>query len=360
MDGPHEEPITLDESDLDIDKGNDSRHMLRPKQQVDLLGFSVNLAISTLGGGLLSLPFVFNVTGYAFGAVLLLLFAAISSYSMWILISCVPLAIKSRRLLFLEERGEVDGITSEFVRNVKRQPTPKPRRKIKVSATDSYNTDSGDMNVAVLGENQGDHTSVLELEDGERADEEDDSNEEMEKYYRKTESHIQYEDIGYSALGTPGYVTVSVGTIFLNFGAATGFLVIAGDLIKSLVDWLQFEGTAIDNRWLNVTIMTTVIVLPLCFVKRFADLRWISMLSMVSNFVLAAMCVAYLLTNGGVSFDQLQAVSINKGIFLVMPVLAFGFAGHTNLLPAYNEMKTEVKTKINWVRKLSHTQSDAC
>jgi hypothetical protein len=51
MDGPHEEPITLDESDLDIDKGNDSRHMLRPKQQVDLLGFSVNLAISTLGGG---------------------------------------------------------------------------------------------------------------------------------------------------------------------------------------------------------------------------------------------------------------------------------------------------------------------
>jgi hypothetical protein len=140
----------------------------------------------------------------------------------------------------------------------------------------------------------------------------------------------------------------------ISFYSATGFLVIAGDLIKSLVDWLQFEGTAIDNRWLNVTIMTTVIVLPLyvillvknvddhstnifelcrCFVKRFADLRWISMLSMVSNFVLAAMCVAYLLTNGGVSFDQLQAVSINKGIFLVMPVLAFGFAGHTNLLP---------------------------
>ena len=82
MDGPHEEPITLEESDLDIDKGT-SNHMLRPKQQVDLLGFSVNLAISTLGGGafwiyfqcrqrsinifvlgLLSLPFVFNVTGY--------------------------------------------------------------------------------------------------------------------------------------------------------------------------------------------------------------------------------------------------------------------------------------------------------
>ncbi len=57
------------------------------------------------------------------------------------------------------------------------------------------------------------------------------------------------------------------------------------------------------------------------------------MLSMVSNLVLAAMCIAYLLVNGGVSFDQLQAISINKGIFLVMPVLAFGFAGHTNLLP---------------------------
>lgn len=103
----------------------------------------------------------------------------------------------------------------------------------------------------------------------------------------KTESHIQYEDIGYSALGTAGYVTVSIGTIFLNFGAyvrpqlyapaimlhnlslfsATGFLVIAGDLIKSLVDWLQFENTAIDNRWLNVSIMTTVIVLPLYVMK---------------------------------------------------------------------------------------------
>jgi len=57
------------------------------------------------------------------------------------------------------------------------------------------------------------------------------------------------------------------------------------------------------------------------------------MLSMISNFVLAAMCIAYLLVNGGVSFDQLHAISINKGLFLVMPVLAFGFAGHTNLLP---------------------------
>ncbi len=102
---------------------------------------------------------------------------------MWILISCVPLAIKSRRLLFLEERGEVDGITSEFVRNVKRGPSPKPKRKAKLSTTDSYNTDSGDMNVAVVGDNQSDSTSVLELEDGEQAEEEDDSNEEMEKYY---------------------------------------------------------------------------------------------------------------------------------------------------------------------------------
>lgn len=49
----------------------------------------------------------------------------------------------------------------------------------------------------------------------------------------------------------------------VSFYSATGFLVIAGDLIKSLVDWLEFEGTTIDNRWLNVTIMTTVIVLPL-------------------------------------------------------------------------------------------------
>ena len=102
---------------------------------------------------------------------------------MWILISCVPLAIKSRRLLFLEERGEVDGITSEFVRNVKRHPTPKQKRKAKVSA-DNFNPDSGDMNVTVVGENQSDNTSVLELEDGERGDEEDNSNEEMEKYYR--------------------------------------------------------------------------------------------------------------------------------------------------------------------------------
>lgn len=76
----------------------------------------------------------------------------------------------------------------------------------------------------------------------------------------------------------------------------------------------------------------------------------------MSNLVLAAMCVAYLITTGGVSFDQLQAVSINKGIFLVMPVLAFGFAGHTNLLPGtcrlFSPLRLEKYTfKSNFVHR---------
>jgi amino acid permease len=107
-----------------------------------------------------------------------------------------------------------------------------------------------------------------------------------------------YEDVAAAALGEPARVLTVLLIFALTFLVTVAYTVLCGDLLAALVD--VFSGSVIKEAESRPYVIAAYIVAvaPICFFRKMDALRFTSILSVVSVFVLGLVTAYKLATNG--------------------------------------------------------------
>ncbi|XP_078399371.1 sodium-coupled neutral amino acid transporter 3-like [Cetorhinus maximus] len=198
-----------------------------------------------------------------------------------------------------------------------------------------------------------------------------------------------YEQLGFRAFGTPGKLAAAVAITLQNIGAMSSYLyIVKYELPLVIQAFLNIEEKA-GEWYLNgnylVIIATATVVLPLALMKQLGYLGYTSGFSL-SCMVFFLIVVIYKkfqipcpFTNihanssflGSVSYENTtscnnsdihkvtedqcspQLFAMNSQTAYTIPILAFAFVCHPEVLPIYTELKNPNKKKMQHVSNIS-------
>ncbi|XP_056381165.1 sodium-coupled neutral amino acid transporter 3 [Hyla sarda] len=194
-----------------------------------------------------------------------------------------------------------------------------------------------------------------------------------------------YEQLGYKAFGTPGKLAAAIAITLQNIGAMSSYLYIVKselplviqtflNLKEKTTDWYM------DGNYL-VIIVSASIILPLALMKQLGYLGYTSGFSL-SCMVFFLCSVIYkkfqipcplscdsmnatMFGNTSVIAVHVDAVepehekfsakmfTLNSQTAYTIPIMAFAFVCHPEVLPIYTELKDASKTKMQRVSNIS-------
>lgn len=199
-----------------------------------------------------------------------------------------------------------------------------------------------------------------------------------------------YEQLGYRAFGTPGKLAAALAITLQNIGAMSSYLyIIKSELPLVIQTFLNLEKPAsvwyMDGNYLVILVSVTII-LPLALMRQLGYLGYSSgfSLSCMVFFLIAVIykkfqvpCpLAHNLTNATSNFShmvvaeekaQLQGepaaaaeafctpsyFTLNSQTAYTIPIMAFAFVCHPEVLPIYTELKDPSKRKMQHISNLS-------
>uniref|UniRef100_A0A4W5KW04 Solute carrier family 38 member 3a n=1 Tax=Hucho hucho TaxID=62062 RepID=A0A4W5KW04_9TELE len=152
-----------------------------------------------------------------------------------------------------------------------------------------------------------------------------------------------YEQLGQRAFGTPGKMAAGIAITLQNIGAMSSYLYIVKYEFPLVIQ--AFLG--VDNEWyLNgnyLVIMVSIsVILPLALMKQLGYLGYTSGFSLTCMvFFLISVCTVILYM-----FYFFQTA-------YTIPILAFAFVCHPEVLPIYTELKNPTKQRMQHVSNIS-------
>uniref|UniRef100_A0A8C6HWQ6 Amino acid transporter transmembrane domain-containing protein n=1 Tax=Mus spicilegus TaxID=10103 RepID=A0A8C6HWQ6_MUSSI len=199
-----------------------------------------------------------------------------------------------------------------------------------------------------------------------------------------------YEQLGYRAFGTPGKLAAALAITLQNIGAMSSYLyIIKSELPLVIQTFLNLEKPAsvwyMDGNYLVILVSVTII-LPLALMRQLGYLGYSSgfSLSCMVFFLIAVIykkfqvpCpLAHNLANATGNFShmvvaeekaQLQGepdaaaeafctpsyFTLNSQTAYTIPIMAFAFVCHPEVLPIYTELKDPSKRKMQHISNLS-------
>uniref|UniRef100_A0AAQ5Z7H2 Amino acid transporter transmembrane domain-containing protein n=1 Tax=Amphiprion ocellaris TaxID=80972 RepID=A0AAQ5Z7H2_AMPOC len=180
-----------------------------------------------------------------------------------------------------------------------------------------------------------------------------------------------YEQLGYRAFGTPGKMAAGIAITLQNIGAMSSYLYI----VKYEFPLVIQAFLRVDNEWyMNgnylVIIVSVAVILPLALMKQLGYLGYTSGFSLscmvfflisVSPLILAYICAKYTL-----HFTSSCFLSVGRHLVQMhwdpptssltaytIPILAFAFVCHPEVLPIYTELRNATKKKMQHVANIS-------
>ncbi|GAA6221939.1 sodium-coupled neutral amino acid transporter 3-like isoform X1 [Lates japonicus] len=201
-----------------------------------------------------------------------------------------------------------------------------------------------------------------------------------------------YEQLGYRAFGTPGKMAAGIAITLQNIGAMSSYLYIVKSELPLVIQAFLKADTNSDLWYLNgnylVIMVSACIILPLALMKQLGYLGYTSgfSLSCMVFFLTAviykkfqipcpfeefsANSTAALLStnvsshgheyiNGVVHTDDDDShcsprmFTINSQTAYTIPILAFAFVCHPEVLPIYTELRNPTKKKMQKVSNIS-------
>uniref|UniRef100_A0A674N749 Solute carrier family 38 member 3a n=1 Tax=Takifugu rubripes TaxID=31033 RepID=A0A674N749_TAKRU len=142
-----------------------------------------------------------------------------------------------------------------------------------------------------------------------------------------------YEQLGYRAFGTPGKMAAGIAITLQNIGAMSSYLYIVKYEFPLVIQaFLKVDNPAgewfLNGNYL-VVIVSIAVILPLALMKQLGYLGY------TSGFSLSCM-VFFLISTA-----------------YTIPILAFAFVCHPEVLPIYTELRNPTKKKMQHVSNIS-------
>lgn len=196
-----------------------------------------------------------------------------------------------------------------------------------------------------------------------------------------------YEQLGYRAFGTPGKMAAGIAITLQNIGAMSSYLYIVKSELPLVIQTFLKEDPNSDLWYLNgnylVILVSASVILPLALMKQLGYLGYTSgfSLSCMVFFLTAVIYKKFQIPcpfeefsinstslnvsshsheydNGLVHADDdthcsPQMFKINSQTAYTIPILAFAFVCHPEVLPIYTELRNPSKQKMQKVSNIS-------
>ncbi|PNJ32287.1 SLC38A3 isoform 7 [Pongo abelii] len=173
-----------------------------------------------------------------------------------------------------------------------------------------------------------------------------------------------YEQLGYRAFGTPGKLAAALAITLQNIGAMSSYLyIIKSELPLVIQTFLNLEKTSdwyMNGNYLVILVSVTVI-LPLALMRQLGYLGYSSgfSLSCMVFFLIAVIYKKFHVpcplppnfNNTTGNFSHMEIVK-EKTAYTI-PIMAFAFVCHPEVLPIYTELKDPSKKKMQHISNLS-------
>uniref|UniRef100_A0A7N8XGB3 Solute carrier family 38 member 3b n=1 Tax=Mastacembelus armatus TaxID=205130 RepID=A0A7N8XGB3_9TELE len=174
-----------------------------------------------------------------------------------------------------------------------------------------------------------------------------------------------YEQLGYRAFGNPGKMAAGIAITLQNIGAMSSYLyIVKSELPLVIQAFLKADSNSdvwyLDGNYL-VVMVSAGIILPLSLMKQLGYLGYTSGFSL-SCMVFFLTAVTYKKFQIPCPFEEYSANSsqcspdmftINSKTAYTIPILAFAFVCHPEVLPIYTELRNPTQKKMQKVSNVS-------
>uniref|UniRef100_A0AAZ3SAK0 Amino acid transporter transmembrane domain-containing protein n=1 Tax=Oncorhynchus tshawytscha TaxID=74940 RepID=A0AAZ3SAK0_ONCTS len=168
-----------------------------------------------------------------------------------------------------------------------------------------------------------------------------------------------YEQLGQRAFGTPGKMAAGIAITLQNIGAMSSYLYIVKYEFPLVIQAFLGVDNPSGEWYLNgnyLVIMVSIsVILPLALMKQLGYLGYTSGFSLTCMvFFLISVCtVGGKRVGAGATVSMVTSQSIVFQTAYTIPILAFAFVCHPEVLPIYTELKNPTKQRMQHVSNIS-------
>uniref|UniRef100_A0AAR2LE07 Amino acid transporter transmembrane domain-containing protein n=1 Tax=Pygocentrus nattereri TaxID=42514 RepID=A0AAR2LE07_PYGNA len=157
-----------------------------------------------------------------------------------------------------------------------------------------------------------------------------------------------YEQLGYRAFGTPGKMAAGIAITLQNIGAMSSYLFIVKSEFPLVIQAFLRADNNHGEWYLNgnylVVLVTVSVILPLALMKQLGYLGY------TSGFSLS--CMVFFLSNKENMLCFMFTFFAPQTAYTI-PILAFAFVCHPEVLPIYTELRNPSQKKMQQVSNIS-------
>nr|XP_061829277.1 sodium-coupled neutral amino acid transporter 3-like [Nerophis lumbriciformis] len=181
-----------------------------------------------------------------------------------------------------------------------------------------------------------------------------------------------YEHLGMRAFGQPGKILAGVVITLHNIGAMSSYLFIVKSELPLVIQAFLGQTSGSDEWFMNgnylIILVTLAIILPLALMKHLGYLGYTSgfSLSCMVFFLCVVIykrfniaCPLEVFGNFSVSADTSEEAcstkffNVNQETAYAIPILAFAFVCHPEVLPIYTELRSPTKRRMQNIGNVS-------
>uniref|UniRef100_A0A8C6Z9J3 Solute carrier family 38 member 3 n=1 Tax=Nothoprocta perdicaria TaxID=30464 RepID=A0A8C6Z9J3_NOTPE len=183
-----------------------------------------------------------------------------------------------------------------------------------------------------------------------------------------------YEQLGYRAFGTPGKLAAAIAITLQNIGAMSSYLYIVKSEVPLVIQtFLNLEEKTTDwymNGNYLVILVSITVILPLALMKQLGYLGYASgfSLSCMVFFLISVIYKKFQVPCPLLAQDMNSTGSLNYTLgstthhqndypvlqtAYTIPIMAFAFVCHPEVLPIYTELKNPSKKKMQCISNIS-------
>uniref|UniRef100_A0A8C5EHR4 Sodium-coupled neutral amino acid transporter 3-like n=1 Tax=Gouania willdenowi TaxID=441366 RepID=A0A8C5EHR4_GOUWI len=167
-----------------------------------------------------------------------------------------------------------------------------------------------------------------------------------------------YEQLGYRAFGIPGKMAAGIAITLQNIGAMSSYLYIVKSELPLVIQAFLKADPNSDLWYLNgnylVIIVSASVILPLALMKQLGYLGYTSGFSLSCMvFFLTAVSQVQSTSPPTTTITHFVCLCLSSQTAYTIPILAFAFVCHPEVLPIYTELSNPTRKRMQNVSNIS-------